>query len=539
MTTAPVMKLAATADSLEIRIPASVQFTKLDEIPLLLSLSINGHVIVQQKLVDLDDLSSNQTFVFPYTWVSLKQLTSERGLSTDLPVKGNVLVAAALLEDGTRNVVAQCDRTLPVVRFIHSQIQQQGRAMEDTPGCRRLITGALQAASEEKHRWVFNFPCRMYADRVLVVRVVFCDVHPYNKDTYIHWYQGGRQEMATSNKKRKRIPIEGKENQSFALFLPQGSYERQIGLEIGQSDRSSENAIRYAVFASEFSPPALSPASFTLATPVAAPSRKRALLVGVSKYRRPGISPLQFCDEDVAAWYRFLKANGYAIELYGDEYSPYPVWHGPATVDNVRAAVGRMVNATTPDDHVVFVVSGHGSGNGSGSSHLCLLADADGQDENARSGQYWDVDIARDLRGPDGNINRAKTFVFFDACFSGGIREELVAAVPCIFGTSTCTEDGFGYDSGSVGHGAWTAQFLCEGLMKVPCGGGGEQQTKGQDVDLFELYLKSRAAYVRKYPRRGDRPCFFAGRDKKRWLGEAGPLGAPHGLFMLSDWLTQ
>ena len=109
-----------------------------------------------------------------------------------------------------------------------------------------------------------------------------------------------------------------------------------------------------------------------------------------------------------------------------------------------------------------------------------------------------------DLRGPDSNINCAKTFVFLDACFSGGIREELVAAVPCIFGTSTCTEDGFSYDSSSVGHGAWTAQFLCEGLIKLRY--REHKNDEQNDVDLFELYLKSRTAYVRKYPRRGDRP---------------------------------
>ena len=223
-------------------------------------------------------------------------------------------------------------------------------------------------------------------------------------------------------------------------------------------------------------------------------------MVGVSKYRREAISPLEFCDEDVASWYAYLKAAGFAIEIYGDEFSPYPQWHGPATVDNVRKAVRRMVTGTTPDDRVVFVASGHGSGDGSGKSHLCLLADGSGEDQSARSGQYWDVDIACDLGGRPDDSNRAKTFVFLDACFSGGIREELVAAVPSIFGTSTCTEDRYGYDSGVERHGAWTAQFLCEGLMAA--------SGKKEDVDLFDLFTRSRAMYTRKHPKGGDRPCF-------------------------------
>ena len=491
---------------------------------LLFAVSINGHFVLQHDLVcqrdEINIILSEHSARICLPWAFLEQLAEP--LLSILPTSGTVLVAATFIHKETRLVSAMASKSIGVTKFN----RQSRHQAQPATGNRRLITGTLQADRTEKHRWLFKFACHANADHILVLRVVFCDIHSCNNDTYVNWLPNGRQQ---TSKKRKRQPkgLVSSRECTYTLFLPKGSHEQHVGVDIGQSDASNERAIRYAVFANEFTAPVPSVWSTTAVPP--ANQHKRAVLVGVSKYRRPGISPLEFCDEDVAAWYKFLKSAGYTIELYGDEYSPYPVWHGPATVENVRAAVRRMVQTTTSNDNVVFVVSGHGSGNGSGDSHLCLLADPQGHDEKARSGQYWDVDIASDLRGPESNINRAKTFVFFDACFSGGIREELVAAVPHIFGTSTCTEDGYGYDSASVGHGAWTAQFLCEGLMS-PAYCGAEK-----DVDLFELYMKSRALYIRKYPRRGDRPCFFAARDNKKWLGDDGPQGSPHGLFMLSE----
>lgn len=75
--------------------------------------------------------------------------------------------------------------------------------------------------------------------------------------------------------------------------------------------------------------------------------------------------------------------------------SPYPVFHGAATVirgsrdrdvrfvgplppRNVREAVRRMVTeANGPNDHIAFVDSSHGNGDGKGSSYPCMAAQFD------------------------------------------------------------------------------------------------------------------------------------------------------------------
>ena len=98
--------------------------------------------------------------------------------------------------------------------------------------------------------------------------------------------------------------------------------------------------------------------------------KKLAVLVGVSKYtRRPKkrMSDLEYADDDIVMWFTYLRQKGYECKVFGDEFSPYPQWDGPATVRNVRQAVQDMVHeAHRPEDHVVFVTSSHGSGDGRG-----------------------------------------------------------------------------------------------------------------------------------------------------------------------------
>lgn len=92
-------------------------------------------------------------------------------------------------------------------------------------------------------------------------------------------------------------------------------------------------------------------------------------------------------------------------------------------------------------------------------------------------------------------------------------------AVPCVVGTTTCTQKGYGYgdailcplnrkkkdgechslDSSVTQSGAWTDTFLVQGLQ-------GQQEC----LDLVELYENCRAKYQRQYQSRGDWPCFFA-----------------------------
>jgi hypothetical protein len=259
--------------------------------------------------------------------------------------------------------------------------------------------------------------------------------------------------------------------------------------------------------------------------------KKMAVLVGVSKYtRRPQkrMSDLEYADDDVVLWYEYLRKLGYICKVFGDEFSPYPQWDGPATVHNVREAVQNMVKvAQSPADHLVFVTSSHGAGDGRGNSYLCLLPDPfEGNTAMERQGSYMDYELASDLSG--GGKNQSRNFVFIDACFSGGLIEELLVAIPNIVGTTTCTRKGYGYDDAETCSGAWTNAFLHGKLAK----------SLRDNADLVQVFTDAQAKYVTSHPSRGDRPCFFgrcSGYNINTENDEMATL--PRGVFTTEVWL--
>lgn len=121
--------------------------------------------------------------------------------------------------------------------------------------------------------------------------------------------------------------------------------------------------------------------------------------------------------------------------------------------------------------------------------------------------------------------------MLIDACFSGGLIEELLEALPHVVGTTTCTKKGYGYDNEATHSGAWTDAFLTRGLRPAA----------GQSVDLAALYAQTQARYCQEHGSRGDRPCFFA-----RTAGvapcntEAGTpvTDLPLRTFLSRDWLV-
>ena len=140
-----------------------------------------------------------------------------------------------------------------------------------------------------------------------------------------------------------------------------------------------------------------------------------------------------------------------------------------------------------------------------------------------------DHELAADLGA--GGRNLSHTFVFIDACFSGGLIEELLDALPHVVGSTTCTRKGFGYDDAATSSGAWTNGFLTQGLMHARC----------EDVDLAALYTSARDAYVRQYASQGDRPCFFGRTAGVAPCNTEDPRHAsdvlPRRAFMARDWL--
>ena len=314
---------------------------------------------------------------------------------------------------------------------------------------------------------------------------------------------------------------------AFSVFVPRNA-RVQVGCRVGRGGQV-DLLPRYTIHKSVLCAPGCALPCLTLPPPVTSTQPRRlALLVGVSKYRRTSVNPLEYCDEDVTSWHQYLAQRNFECLILGDEYSPYPRWDGAATVKNVRHCLQSMVAQTSgTEDRLVFVVSGHGSGDGKGSSHLCLLADPECDTDDERGGRYTDTHIQSDLRGYSG-----KAFVFLDACFSGGIIEELLGVLPNAVGCTTCTENGYGYDSAQEQHGAWTNQFLCKGLCTL-------RQSAENTTDLMQMFLQSQYQYSQKYRNPGDKPCFFAV-DKTRGVSfnsKTSSTAPPLNAFMVDNYL--
>jgi hypothetical protein len=177
---------------------------------------------------------------------------------------------------------------------------------------------------------------------------------------------------------------------------------------------------------------------------------KYAIIVGISDYQ--SISDLSYCDEDASDIYNFLNGQNYECHVYGDGHvGDYPVYTGDAYEAAVRNAIQDLAAHAQPGDKVIFTTSGHGSGDGNGNSFLCML------DCAGSAGCYYDYELQADFSQFAAGV---EIFVFVDHCYSGGLGPELMAAHDSIYITTTCTEDGYGWDDGSHQNGAWTYEYF-------------------------------------------------------------------------------
>ncbi|MDF1540955.1 MAG: caspase family protein, partial [Candidatus Thorarchaeota archaeon] len=189
--------------------------------------------------------------------------------------------------------------------------------------------------------------------------------------------------------------------------------------------------------------------------------RKWAVIVGISDYQ--AISDLSYCDEDATDWYNYL--NGVMdydyIRVLGDGHtSNYPSYYADANEYNVKASLTWMINGADEDDVIAFISSGHGSGTGTGSSYLCMWDCSSG--DNGEDGNLYDTELDNYI----GSSVASRIFIFLDHCYSGGFIPEMQALSnhANIYITTTCTDDGYGYDDPSHNNGAWTYYFLDYGL---------------------------------------------------------------------------
>jgi len=206
---------------------------------------------------------------------------------------------------------------------------------------------------------------------------------------------------------------------------------------------------------------------------------KYAIIVGISDYA--SISDLSYCDEDATDFYNKLNPMGYEIRVYGDGHTAnYPRHDGKATEATVRAQIQGLAAIAKAGDTVCFITSGHGSGDGNGNSYLCMY------DCSGSVGCYYDTELAADIGLFAAGVN---IFIFIDHCYSGGMGPELMALSnkAYIYVTTTCTEDGYGYDDSTHLNGAWTYEFLEKTWIGVY--GGAVHQT------MESIYTKAASTY--------------------------------------------
>jgi hypothetical protein len=192
---------------------------------------------------------------------------------------------------------------------------------------------------------------------------------------------------------------------------------------------------------------------------------KWGVIVGISDYK--AINDLSYCDEDATDFYNYLKnVMGYAtsnMRVLGDGHTAnYPAYYGTASEYQYRACLQWVADNILSGHTFVFDTSGHGSGDGRGSSFLCAWDCNSG--ENGYDGSFYDTEV--DDYTEAIAAKGAKVFVLIDHCYSGGMNEMMnTAHASLVYLTTTCTENGYGYDDSAHQNGAWTYWFLEAGLI--------------------------------------------------------------------------
>jgi hypothetical protein len=223
---------------------------------------------------------------------------------------------------------------------------------------------------------------------------------------------------------------------------------------------------------------------------------KYAIIIGISAYK--AISGLSFCDEDASDWYNYLAPLGYDIILLGDGVNTYPVAQDDyASEYNIKQAVANVLAIADGDDIVAFCSSGHGTevktGSGRTATYVQAICAWDcSAGEDGENGLLYDSEFATMWAGAATNV-----FIFLDHCFSGGMADFVSGAQFPIYMTTTCTDDGYGWDVPTFANGMWTYYFL-------------ESTMVGQNVaDLHSAFVIAHADAVADGYDGGDEPCEF------------------------------
>lgn len=151
-------------------------------------------------------------------------------------------------------------------------------------------------------------------------------------------------------------------------------------------------------------------------------STKTALCIGINNY--PGTqNDLNGCVNDANDWTKEFEARGFSVTQLLDE---------KATKANIVKEMKKILNATQPNDSVIFQYSGHGS----------YVPDEDGDEPDGKDECICPYDIAKD-NGQNNFItddelfdiyslrnHRSHLVIISDSCHSGTNSKEVSLLAP-------------------------------------------------------------------------------------------------------------
>ena len=202
-----------------------------------------------------------------------------------------------------------------------------------------------------------------------------------------------------------------------------------------------------------------------------------AVVIGVSDYRDPTISALEYADDDAQLFHDFLMSEGAGLSGFKPE-NVRLLTNDAATFSAMRSALSGFLRRVTERDVVVFFFAGHGAPDPySRDEYYFLTHDTDGSDIAGSAYPMSDVyDRIRRLRARD-------IIVIADACHSAAVssnfasraitnndingafleRLETTAAGLLTFTAAETSQLSFEDERWGGGHGAFT-YHLVEGL---------------------------------------------------------------------------
>jgi hypothetical protein len=178
---------------------------------------------------------------------------------------------------------------------------------------------------------------------------------------------------------------------------------------------------------------------------------KWALVVGVSKFKDPGISPLNFAAKDAQDVARLLTDPQYG-RFADDHFHVRLLADEQATVTNLRAAFNSLERNAGPDDLVVLFISSHGTSAADdfaaktdGQTGYILMHDSD--PNNLRGTALPMEEMKQEVVS---RLRATRVVTFLDTCFSGDTVKWAAGAKRLAPVISSSIYDGFAQGTGRV-----------------------------------------------------------------------------------------